>query len=46
MIHAFNNNPDGASTWAGVTMRSCRNLFGTTSGGGSSQWGVVFEIGP
>ena len=46
MIHAFHNNPDGASPYAGVTTHSCRNLFGTTSGGGGLQWGVVFEIKP
>jgi hypothetical protein len=46
MIHAFHNNPDGASPYASVTMHSCRNLFGTKSGGGGSQWGVVFETRP
>ena len=44
IIHYFANYPDGASPYAGVTFDSVGNLFGTTSGGGASQMGTIFEI--
>jgi uncharacterized repeat protein (TIGR03803 family) len=37
---------DGAAPWAGLTMDSAGNLFGTTSGGGKHGGGTIFEVTP
>ncbi len=37
---------DGASPWAGVTLDTTGNLFGTTELGGTANLGTVFELSP
>jgi uncharacterized repeat protein (TIGR03803 family) len=38
--------PDGANPFAGLIMDKAGNLYGTTSGGGTSEWGTVFRLSP
>jgi uncharacterized repeat protein (TIGR03803 family) len=45
-IHAFTDTPDGHAPMAGLTFDSAGNLFGTTSNGGSSGTGALFELSP
>jgi len=45
LLHTFNGTPDAA--WpleSDVTLDAAGNLYGTTSGGGASQWGAVYKI--
>jgi uncharacterized repeat protein (TIGR03803 family) len=44
VVHTFNGT-DGDSP-AGITLDSKGNIFGTTSMGGTYNWGVAFEITP
>jgi len=49
VLHAFcaeANCTDGAAPWAGLTMDSAGNLFGTTSAGGKFGGGTIFEVTP
>jgi len=45
VLLAFNFN-DGLSPEASLIFDSKGDLYGTTSNGGSSQWGVVFQLAP
>jgi len=45
VLHTFHNHP-GAHSFAGVTLDSAGNLYGTTSGDGVTTFGTVFEITP
>lgn len=45
-IYAFNGAPDGAAPFAGVILDTASNLYGTTTAGGSSGHGAVFELSP
>jgi uncharacterized repeat protein (TIGR03803 family) len=45
-MHSFANDPDGASPYAGVIVDSAGRLFGTTTKGGSANFGTAFEIVP
>lgn len=46
-IHEFNPNvKDGFRPEGGVIFDSAGNLYGTTSGGGDTGWGAVFELTP
>jgi uncharacterized repeat protein (TIGR03803 family) len=45
VLHSFNGN-DGAVPDSGVIFDSAGNLYGTTSLGGASGAGVVFELAP
>jgi len=46
-LHVFsNNNTDGLFPGAGVVFDSAGNLWGTTTGGGPSSGGAVFELSP
>jgi uncharacterized repeat protein (TIGR03803 family) len=44
--HAFTGGSDGGHPWAGLIADSKGNLYGTTSQGGASNAGVVFELSP
>jgi uncharacterized repeat protein (TIGR03803 family) len=44
VIHTFTGFTDGAYPEAGLTVDSAGNLYGTTSWGGSSYSGTVFEL--
>ena len=45
-IYAFSGSPDGASPYSGVIVDNAGNLYGTTTAGGSSGNGTVFELSP
>jgi uncharacterized repeat protein (TIGR03803 family) len=45
-LHSFTGGSDGSNPWAGLTFDADGNLYGTTSAGGSSGAGVVFELKP
>jgi uncharacterized repeat protein (TIGR03803 family) len=46
-LHNFTNGSDGGlPMWSGVTFDAAGNLWGTASGGGSGNLGVVWEITP
>jgi uncharacterized repeat protein (TIGR03803 family) len=45
LLHTFKGTPDAA--WpeeSDVTLDAAGNLYGTTAGGGASQWGAVYKI--
>ena len=42
----LNNCADGEGSYAGLTLDGAGNLYGTTSGGGSSRGGTVFKLAP
>jgi len=45
VVHSFTGGSgDGETPWAGVTLDSSGNLYGTTYYGGTSNEGVVFKI--
>lgn len=44
VLHRFTGNPDGAFPFAGLIRNSANNAYGTTSEGGTSNMGVVFEL--
>jgi uncharacterized repeat protein (TIGR03803 family) len=46
VVHSFTGTPDGVFPYAGLTFDSAGNLYGTTSEGGSSGRGTVFEFSP
>ncbi len=45
-IYAFAGSPDGSHPYNGVILDNSGNLFGTTTAGGSSGNGTVFELSP
>lgn len=45
-LHSFTGGSDGSNPWAGLIFDADGNLYGTTSAGGSSGGGVVFELKP
>lgn len=45
-VHAFTDTPDGHAPMAGVTLDAAGNMFGTTSNGGNSGTGALYEISP
>ncbi len=46
VLHSFTGGSDGANPVAGVIQDGKGNLFGTTFQGGTTSYGVVFEIAP
>jgi uncharacterized repeat protein (TIGR03803 family) len=44
VLYSFGNGTDGAIPYAGVTLDSAGDVLGTTSAGGSSGYGTVFEL--
>jgi uncharacterized repeat protein (TIGR03803 family) len=46
VIHSFGHSTDGATPYSGLIVDSNRNLYGTTTGGGTSDAGTVYELSP
>jgi uncharacterized repeat protein (TIGR03803 family) len=46
IVHSFGGAGDGAPPGAGLAMDRAGNLYGTTTEGGSSYFGTVFELDP
>jgi uncharacterized repeat protein (TIGR03803 family) len=46
ILHNFTGGADGASPYGGVILDGTGNVYGTASGGGASNNGVVFKIDP
>ncbi len=46
VLHSFTNAPDGALPYAALIGDAKGNLYGTTSQGGKSKFGSVFQITP
>lgn len=44
VLHSFGTGTDGAVPVAGVTVGATGNIYGTTSSGGTSGYGTVFEL--
>jgi uncharacterized repeat protein (TIGR03803 family) len=43
VLHSFQNQPDGAQPYGGLTMGNDTRLYGVTSGGGAGNAGTVFS---
>jgi uncharacterized repeat protein (TIGR03803 family) len=46
ILYSFTNSGDGGYPQGGLIIDSKGNLYGTTSGGGTSQSGTVFQLSP
>jgi uncharacterized repeat protein (TIGR03803 family) len=46
VLHSFAGGSDGTNPWAGVIFDAAGNLYGTTYGGGTYNFGTVFELSP
>jgi uncharacterized repeat protein (TIGR03803 family) len=44
VLHTFTGGADGSEPFAGLIQDGVGNLYGTTTGGGASAHGVVFEL--
>src|SRR5579885_2849737 len=44
ILHNFTGRADGGLPFAGVIRDAAGNLYGTTSAGGSADWGTVYRI--
>ena len=45
VLHSFAGGLDGGQPYAGVTLDNASHVYGTTSAGGVSSYGVVFAMG-
>lgn len=45
-MHNFGGSTDGIEPIGGVIFDGSGNLYGTTYGGGSHTWGIVYEVTP
>jgi uncharacterized repeat protein (TIGR03803 family) len=43
-LYSFTNSPDGTTPYGAVVKDKSGNLFGTTSAGGASGFGTVYEL--
>jgi len=46
VLHSFKGTPDGEYPEAGLVRDACGNLYGTTTGDGTSNYGTVFKVTP
>jgi len=46
VLYSFQGPPDGKNPWAGLIRDAEGNLYGTTSRGGISYWGMAFKLDP
>ena len=46
VLYNFTGLSDGANPISSLTSDSAGNFYGTTTAGGTTQWGTVFEISP
>jgi uncharacterized repeat protein (TIGR03803 family) len=46
VLHTFTGGADGGTPFAGVVLGPHGNLYGTTTSGGQTNAGVVYEIKP
>lgn len=46
VLYNFAGGGDGAKPWAELVQDKAGNLYGTTTGGGSSSYGTVFQVVP
>lgn len=46
LIHSFNGTGDGENPRSGLLLDKSGNLYGTTTGAGSSVFGTAFELSP
>jgi uncharacterized repeat protein (TIGR03803 family) len=46
VLYAFKGGSDGAEPFAGLISDKAGNLYGTTQGGGSNDFGTVFRLAP
>jgi uncharacterized repeat protein (TIGR03803 family) len=46
VLHSFAGLSDGSQPYAGLIADGNGNLYGTTIGGGQTNWGTVFELTP
>src|SRR5215469_3349771 len=45
-IYSFTGGNDGGGPWTGLTSDKAGNLYGATSGGGTSGQGTIFKLAP
>ena len=46
VLYTFTGPPDAAVPYAGVTLDQNRNVYGTTDGGGTFDYGAVYSVSP
>ena len=46
ILHAFTGGSDGINPASGVVLDAAGNIYGTTTSGGSYNWGIVYKLDP
>jgi uncharacterized repeat protein (TIGR03803 family) len=46
VLYSFGYPPEGSAPWEGVIQASDGNFYGTTSGGGNSNYGTIYRVTP